>query len=223
MSMNCVTRRGFLQAAGLLAAMPWAAPVTKAQAAGRGRPNILWLSCEDISPHLGCFGDLHAITPNLDRLAREGVRYSHTFTTAGVCAPCRSGIITGMYQTTLGTHHMRCSAKLPPQIRAFTSYLREAGYYCSGILLHEQLQDRLPDGRSAQRLGRIEPTTRRAICATPGTNRAARPTGASAPRAGPSSPSSISPAVTRAALPVSRNTRASRRTSHPRSDRIRTS
>jgi len=131
MSMNCVTRRGFLQAAGLLAAMPWAAPVTKAQAAGRGRPNILWLSCEDISPHLGCFGDLHAITPNLDRLAREGVRYSHTFTTAGVCAPCRSGIITGMYQTTLGTHHMRCSAKLPPQIRAFTSYLREAGYYCT--------------------------------------------------------------------------------------------
>jgi len=131
MSMNHVTRRGFLQAAGVLAAMPWVAPVTKARTAGRPRPNILWLSCEDISPHLGCFGDPHAITPNLDRLAREGVRYSHTFTTAGVCAPCRSGIITGIIQTTLGTHHMRCSAKLPPQIKAFTSYLRESGYYCT--------------------------------------------------------------------------------------------
>lgn len=132
MAMSRVTRRGFLQAAGLLAAMPWLASVTKAQAAaGRRRPNILWLSCEDISPHLGCFGDPHAITPNLDRLAQEGVRYCHTFTTAGVCAPCRSGIITGMVQTTLGTHHMRCSAKLPPQIKAFPSYLREAGYYCT--------------------------------------------------------------------------------------------
>ncbi|MBN2132396.1 MAG: sulfatase-like hydrolase/transferase [Sedimentisphaerales bacterium] len=131
MSVNRVTRRGFLRTAGVLAAMPWTATVTTAQAAGQGRPNILWLSCEDISPHLGCFGDPHAITPNLDRLAREGVRYSHTFTTAGVCAPCRSGIITGIVQTTLGTHHMRCSAKLPPQIRAFTSYLREAGYYCT--------------------------------------------------------------------------------------------
>ena len=47
------------------------------------------------------------------------------------CAPCRSGIITGMYQTTLGTHHMRCSANLPPQIRPFPAYLRELGYYTS--------------------------------------------------------------------------------------------
>ena len=95
------------------------------------RPNILWLSAEDISPHLGCYGDPHAITPHLDQLAKEGTRYTHAFTTAGVCAPCRSGIITGMYQTTLGTHHMRCRAQLPEKIRPFTQYLREAGYYCT--------------------------------------------------------------------------------------------
>ena len=95
------------------------------------RPNILWLSAEDISPHLGCYGDLQAITPNLDQLAKEGTRYTHAFTTAGVCAPCRSGIITGMYQTTLGTHHMRCNAVLPKHIKPFTTYLRKAGYYCT--------------------------------------------------------------------------------------------
>ena len=95
------------------------------------RPNILWLSCEDISPHIGCYGDPHAITPCIDRLAAEGVRYTHCYTTAGVCAPCRSGIITGMYQSTLGTHHMRCNAMLPDTIKPFTVYLREAGYYCS--------------------------------------------------------------------------------------------
>ncbi len=103
-----------------------AAPINAAT-----RPNILWLSCEDISPHIACYGDPHAITPHIDQLASEGVRYTHAFTTAGVCAPCRSGIITGMYQTTLGTHHMRCNAKLPDFIRPFPTYLREAGYYCT--------------------------------------------------------------------------------------------
>jgi len=95
------------------------------------RPNILWLSAEDISPHLGCYSDAHAITPHLDQLAKEGVRYTHAFTTAGVCAPCRSGIITGMYQTTIGTHHMRCNAQLPAHIKPFPLYLRKAGYYCT--------------------------------------------------------------------------------------------
>jgi arylsulfatase A-like enzyme len=95
------------------------------------RPNILWLSCEDISPHLGCYGYPNATTPNVDRLATQGTRYSHAFVTAGVCAPCRSAIITGMYQTSLGTQHMRCSATLPPHVKPFPTYLREAGYYCT--------------------------------------------------------------------------------------------
>jgi uncharacterized sulfatase len=95
------------------------------------RPNILWLSAEDINAHMGCFGDDKAITPQIDQLAKEGVRFTNAYTAAGVCAPCRSTIITGMYQTTIGTHHMRCKARLPAQIRAFPAYLREAGYYCS--------------------------------------------------------------------------------------------
>lgn len=95
------------------------------------QPNILWISCEDISPHLGCYGDPHAITPNLDQMASEGVRYSNAFTAAGVCAPCRSTIITGMYQNSIGTHHMRCNAKLPSWLKPFPMYLKEAGYYCT--------------------------------------------------------------------------------------------
>ena len=99
--------------------------------ASQNHPNILWLSAEDISAHLGCYADPHAVTPYLNTLAMEGVRYTHAFTTAGVCAPCRSGIITGVYQTSLGTHHMRCTATLPAHITPFTSYLRKAGYYCT--------------------------------------------------------------------------------------------
>jgi N-sulfoglucosamine sulfohydrolase len=125
------SRRHFLKLMGL-GVTPWVHSVDTLFGATEGkRPNILWLSCEDISPHLGCFGDKHAITPHLDQLAHEGVRYANAFTTAGVCAPCRSGIITGMYQSTIGTHHMRCSAKLPSHIKAFSSYLREQGYYCT--------------------------------------------------------------------------------------------
>ena len=98
---------------------------------GQEKPNILWLSAEDISAHLSCYGDPHAITPNLDALAAQGVSYTKAFTTAGVCAPCRSGIITGMYQNAIGTHHMRCDAVLPGWLKPFPLYLREAGYYCT--------------------------------------------------------------------------------------------
>jgi uncharacterized sulfatase len=99
--------------------------------AGDARPNILWLSTEDISAHFGCYGDTKAITPNIDKLASEGMRFTHAFTTAGVCAPSRSGIITGLYQTTLGTQHMRCTATLPEEIKPFPFYLRKAGYFCT--------------------------------------------------------------------------------------------
>ena len=95
------------------------------------RPNILWLSAEDINAHFGCYGDAQAITPHLDQLAKEGVRYTNAYTAAGVCAPCRSTIITGMYQTTIGTMHMRSSATMPDSIKAFPIYLRQAGYYCT--------------------------------------------------------------------------------------------
>lgn len=99
--------------------------------AAKQRPNIIWLSSEDTSPTLGCYGDPHAITPTLDKLASQGTRYTHAYTNAGVCAPSRSGIITGMYPSSLGSQHMRCNAQLPPHVRAFPAYLRDAGYYCT--------------------------------------------------------------------------------------------
>ena len=95
------------------------------------RPNILWITCEDMSPNLGCYGDKYAVTPNLDKLAARGVRYTHAFSHAGVCAPSRSGLITGIYPTALGSHHMRCSTTLPDFVKCFPEYLREAGYYCT--------------------------------------------------------------------------------------------
>ena len=94
-----------------------------------GPPNILWIVAEDHSPDLGSYGDEYAITPNLDRLASEGARFTRAFATAPVCAPARSTIITGMYATTIGSHHMRSTAVPQPFVKAFPEWLRAAGYY----------------------------------------------------------------------------------------------
>jgi arylsulfatase A-like enzyme len=97
--------------------------------AGAERPNILWITAEDMSPALGCYGDDWAITPNLDWFATESVRYTHAFATAPVCSPSRNCLITGCYPTSLGTHNMRSAFPLPESIRGFPEYLRDAGYY----------------------------------------------------------------------------------------------
>lgn len=95
------------------------------------RPNIVWLSCEDMSPNLGCYGDPVAKTPNIDKLAARGIRFTNACSVAGVCAPSRSSIITGIYPSSLGTHLMRCQASLPDFVKTFPTYLRQAGYYCT--------------------------------------------------------------------------------------------
>jgi arylsulfatase A-like enzyme len=106
--------------------------VDQAQAAA-GRPNILLLMAEDLSPRVGAFGDAVAVTPALDRLAAEGVRFPNTFTTAGVCAPSRAALITGVHQMAIGAQHMRSGdagylAVPPPDVKAFPELLRRAGY-----------------------------------------------------------------------------------------------
>lgn len=124
------------------------------------RPNILWITCEDISPVLSMFEDSTAHTPHLDALAAKATIYRNAFAVTGVCGPSRSSIITGMYPTTIGTMHMRTgkdvfsfgtqkykdkietvdlinqnireySAVIPQDVRCFTDYLRKAGYYCT--------------------------------------------------------------------------------------------
>ena len=128
----------FLIAQGFVAAAP--AEAQPAAQASR-RPNILWISNEDMSPRLGAYGDRLARTPTLDRLAKESIRFTHAFTTAPVCAPSRAAIITGMYQNAIGAQHMRTTEDRAPElpgpylavppfyVKAFPEYLRAAGYY----------------------------------------------------------------------------------------------
>ena len=132
-----------LTSAALLCVVSVVAPSSSLAQAPTRRPNILWISNEDMSPRLGAYGDAIARTPVLDRLARESVRFTHAFTTAPVCAPSRAAIITGMYQTSLGAQHMRTTEDRVPElpgpylavppfyVKAFPEYLRAAGYFTS--------------------------------------------------------------------------------------------
>ena len=126
---NHPTRRDFLRTSvgiAMMTQMPAIAAREKPD-----RPNILWLSSEDFSPHLGCYGDPNAKTPAIDRFAKEGVRFTLAFTVHGVCAPVRSSIITGLYPSSLGSCAMRCAADIPESPVCFTETLRQAGYYCT--------------------------------------------------------------------------------------------
>ncbi len=125
---------------------------TPAQAEDAKPLNIVWLSVEDMSPWIGPYGDNTVPTPNLDKLAAQGVTYDNAFATSPVCAPARSSIITGMFATRIGTMQMRngnpssAAVKknpdaykdipgyegLPPAwVRCFPEHLRAAGYYCT--------------------------------------------------------------------------------------------
>jgi arylsulfatase A-like enzyme len=95
------------------------------------RPNIIWLTCEDTGPQIGCYGDKYAVTPNLDSLAERSLRYLYAWSNAPVCAPARTTIISGLYPPSTGAEHMRSMTKLPADMKMFPCYLREAGYYCT--------------------------------------------------------------------------------------------
>ncbi len=130
-------RREFLKEAGLGAGTLGLAGMAHplARAAG-SRPNILWILAEDMSPHWSCYGEKTIRTPHLDRLAREGVRFTRAFVSEPVCSPSRSAMITGMYQMSIGAHHHRSSfpgseIRLPESVQLVPAIFKAAGYHTS--------------------------------------------------------------------------------------------
>ena len=103
----------------------------------QSKPNILWIISEDMSQDLGCYGNASVRTPNLDKLAKEGMRFTRVFTTAAVCAPSRTALVTGMYQTAIGAMHMRYSDALKPElpegIKTVEALFMQNGYQTLGV------------------------------------------------------------------------------------------
>jgi arylsulfatase A-like enzyme len=129
---------GRLAAVLLLATVAAASGTPLSGAEPRPQPNILWFVVDDMSAHFGCYGEKTVRTPHVDRLAREGTKFTHAFVTAPVCSPCRSALITGMYQTSIGAHHHRSGRgdikiHLPEGVVPVPRLFKQAGYYtCIG-------------------------------------------------------------------------------------------
>ena len=137
-----INRRDFLKNCAVAASVVLSERLAGAGYAGSEsqRPNILWIIAEDLSPDLACYGTAIVKTPNIDKLASQGVRYTNAFTTSPVCSPSRSAFMTGMYQTSIGAHHHRSHRyddyTLPEPVKVFTDYFRSAGYFtcnCAGL------------------------------------------------------------------------------------------
>ncbi len=99
------------------------------------RPNILWLTSEDNNVNwVGCYGNPHAETPHIDKLASQGFQYMHCYANAPVCAPSRSTWITGVHATSMGTHPMRSRYPIPhDRIKYYPDHLKKAGYYVGNV------------------------------------------------------------------------------------------
>ncbi len=156
------TRRQFLKVTGLGASALVLGETLTAQEPSKDRPNILWLVSEDNGPFFGCYGDKFADTPNLDKFAAEGILYKNAFANAPVCAPARSTIITGMYASSMGTHHMRSRNPIPKMIKFFTQYLRQAGYYCTNRAKEDYNVAKKPAGAWDESSGRATYKKRKA-------------------------------------------------------------
>jgi N-sulfoglucosamine sulfohydrolase len=128
-----LTRRAVVGSAALAPAF-----VRRLSASAQDRPNILWILAEDMGPEVACYGYPLVSTPNLDRLASEGVRFNQCHTTAPVCSASRSAFNVGLYQTTTGTHqhrsHRKDGYRLPGNARLVSHRLREAGYFTANVL-----------------------------------------------------------------------------------------
>lgn len=111
------------------------ASLSRAAASAPAKPNILWLIAEDFGQHLGCYGTKEVLTPTLDRLATEGVRYTHMYN-GMVCSVSRSAFMTGMYATTIGAQNHRTANKqpLPEGVKPLTEWLRDAGYFTANVV-----------------------------------------------------------------------------------------
>lgn len=112
--------------------------LTQSASSQSAPPNILWFVVDDMSPHFSCYGETTIATPNIDRLAAEGTRFTRAYVTAPVCSTCRSALITGLYQTTIGAHHHRSGRgelkiHLPAGVTPVPALFQKAGYFtCIG-------------------------------------------------------------------------------------------
>ncbi len=98
------------------------------------RPNILFIPVDDLRPDLGCYGDDFAVTPNIDKVAEQGVTFDRTYCQQAVCNPSRASLLTGLRPDTLRVWDLRTEFRNNlPDVVTLPQYFKENGYYVYGI------------------------------------------------------------------------------------------
>jgi arylsulfatase A-like enzyme len=127
-----ISRRGFITAAGTMAA----AAQSVAQSSAN-RPNVLYVILEDSGPNMACYGEKLVKTPNIDRFASQGIRFTSAYTTGPVCSASRSALMSGCYQNRIGAHQHRTwqwnKKTLPSPTRHVSEWFRDAGYFTCNL------------------------------------------------------------------------------------------
>lgn len=97
----------------------------------KSRPNILILFLDDLDPDFGCYGNDLVKTPNIDKLASEGILFTKAYSAATVCSPSHTTLFTGCYASTIGAPHHRSSYidKLPEDYKILTELMESDGYF----------------------------------------------------------------------------------------------
>jgi iduronate 2-sulfatase len=123
------------------------------------KPNILFISIDDLRPTLGVYGDSVAITPNIDQLASEGMTFRQTFTQVAVCAPSRASLMTGCRPDSTRVWHLGDKFRdINPNAVTMPQYFSQFGYYTVnlGKIFHNYMPDSIswdePDLRPARYL-----------------------------------------------------------------------
>lgn len=123
------------------------------------RPNILFISIDDLRPSLGVYGDSIVVSPNIDQLASEGITFRETFCQSAVCAPSRASLMTGVRPDSTRVWHLGDKfRKINPEAVTMPQYFSKHGYYTVNIgkIFHNYMPDSIswdePDLRPARYL-----------------------------------------------------------------------
>ncbi|WP_298369566.1 sulfatase [uncultured Lutibacter sp.] len=107
------------------------------------QPNILWINCDDLGRELACYGNTDVYTPNMDKLAKQGVKYVNAYANAPVCSASRSSQITGTYPSAYNLLNHRTMDRVPLEegVVPIMELFRKEGYFCTNGWAHKMTKN----------------------------------------------------------------------------------
>ena len=129
------TKTGTIQGLALsMFCLSFSATSTAAQEAQQKKPNVLFIAVDDLRTELNCYGEKHMHTPNIDRLAAQGMLFERAYCQQAVCAPSRNSVLTGLRPDAMGIYDLQTFfRKKVPDVVTLPQYFKDNGYQSEGM------------------------------------------------------------------------------------------